>query len=197
MALPVVTNILVLLTLAGMSGRLEGQGAPSRHSRLLGLAAGVYATSDLGGPSLGVGAGAWFERQSGEHGATRWFLGGMRTITTRDDAFGCPLGPDCPIAIFPDWLITSEFQTLWLASADTPVRFLAGFGLSVPIGGRENWGGAPRLHSTAGVRTVLRAGIEVGSTTRSTPRIQLTRSFYPTQVFSLKWVDAIVLLVPY
>jgi hypothetical protein len=78
-----------------------------------------------------------------------------------------------------------------------PLRVIAGAGITLPIGGRENWSGALAVDSSAGLRANLRAGLEVPlGRSRKAPRLQFTRSGFTRSIFSMNWLDAVFISFP-
>ncbi|MEP7345798.1 MAG: hypothetical protein ABI877_11040 [Gemmatimonadaceae bacterium] len=93
--------------------------------------------------------------------------------------------------------MSGEVMAVAAISRRIPMRVVAGAGITIPVGGRENWSGASAIDSSAGVRAGFRAGLEVPlGRSRSAPRFSFTRSGYTKSIFSMNWLDALFISFP-
>lgn len=192
---PLAAFVVACVTKASVVG---AQDTRRDTKVLVGLGGAVYATNDRGGSTMGLGASLGIERLISQRLTIRAVASGLRTVTTRDDAFGCPPAPaECSIAVFPEQLLSGELLGLVSPGGISFLKIVAGAGLTIPRGGRENWRGAPRVDSMAGTRATFRGGIELSlGRSPAAPRLLLTRSGYSKAIFSMDWLDGLSLVIP-
>lgn len=191
------SRAVLFLLLGMMAGSVDAQGRAPGSRWMLGIGASILATSDRNGPTMGLSGAIGLEKYLGPQVSARMVFEGTRTVRTRSGGFVCSATGDCPIPVFPDAMLSGELHGLVSLRQSLPVRLIGGAGITIPLGGRENWRGAHRADSSAGIRATLRGGLEIslGKRLRAS-RIQLTRSAYTKSIFSMDWLDALVILFP-
>lgn len=157
----------------------------------------ILQTSNRSGGMFGIGGGVGIERAISSSAALRASISAYRAVALGDNApVFCPVTP-CPASVFPDWLVVTELQGLLSLDRAQRVMVVVGAGVAFPVGGREKYRGAQRVDSTASARATLRVGVEWRMGGLSAPRLQLTRSAYTKSMFSLDWLDALAIVVPF
>ena len=199
MCLSLWNRRVALVGIVGVSApaAVAAQGLENRVRVVATLSGAILQTSNRAGGMFGIGGGLGIERAVSSSVAMRALITGYRAVAIGDNAFvSCPVTP-CPISVFPDWLVVGELQGLVSLDREQRWRMVGGAGVALPIGGREKYRGAPSVDSTASPRATLRAGLEWRMGGNAAPRIQLTRSAYTKSIFSLDWLDAFAIAVPF
>jgi hypothetical protein len=169
-------------------------------SRLRGVAsfsAAILRSDDRGGTGLSLGGGLGIERGVTQILSTRLVATAYRAMLWGNDVFvPCPPPGACSNSVFPNWLLVTELQGLF-GNREGRLKLLGGVGMTFPLGGHRAFLGTPPSDSSSTPRATLRAGVEWRLGGRSKPRLQLTRSAYTKSIFSLDWLDALGITVPF
>lgn len=188
----------ILFVLLACPVRADAQQVSSGSRMFMGLGIGIYRTRDIGGAGGGFGATLGVERAIASRLQLRGAVSVFKTYVDRDGAFACPPEPPCRIGVFHDELVSGDVQSVVQLHQALPLHVTGGLGITVPFGGHENWRGGPPADSAAGIRPNFRAGLEFAlGRSRTAPRLQLTRSGYTRSIYSLNWLDALFVLIPF
>ena len=173
------------------------QDVDGRIRAVASLSAAIMQADDRGGPGLALGGGFGIERPVTHAVTTRLLVTGYKATRWGNEVFvPCPPPTTCSNSVFPNWLLVTELQGLF-GNREGRLKLLGGVGMTIPLGGHREFLGTPPNDSSKAPRATLRAGIEWRLGGLSKPRLQLTRSAYTKSIFSLDWLDALGITVPF
>jgi hypothetical protein len=193
-----VTRVLgTLFVLSSVSGA-QGSGTGERAT-ILGVTGSGFIGPYDHETILGLGGLVGLEQKLSDGISFRALASLQRGISTSDNLNICrPDGLDgcLPAPLLPLWLSSFEANAVVTPLPKFPVRFVAGLGYAIAIDARETFRGARKTSLPAEGVFVIRRGLEItlGTSPRA-PRLQFTKAVFGSDLFSLKRVDALTLLM--
>lgn len=145
---------------------------------------------------LGIGGLVGLEQKLSDGISIRAFASVQRGISSDNVNICRPDGLDgCLEILLPFWLSSVEVNAVVTPFPKFPVRLVGGVGYAIATDARETRRGARKTSLPAEMGFVIRRGFEIplGRSPRA-PRLQFTRSAFPSDPYSLKRVDALTIL---
>ncbi len=184
----------ILLVVSGVSGAQES-GTRERVT-IIGATASGFISPYLHENNAAIGALVGLEQKLSDGISVRALASVQRAFSSDNIGICIPDGMDgCLEVLLPYWLSTVEANAL-VKPFPVPIRLVAGMGYAIGSDARGTRTGAPRNPSPAEAGFVIRRGLEIslGRSARA-PRLQYTHSDFRPDLFSLKRVEALTLLI--
>lgn len=196
-----ISRNVVYLTIVGLL-----QATPSiSHAQglqpvtvLVGVSLSGVRTRHPDGGILGAGALLGVERRLHQGASIRAIATADRNVFTSDDIALChPIPGGClPDAVFPTWLYGLRVEGSVTPRDNWPLRLVAGVGAIYATKFRENERNASYLALDSVLRASWRVGLELPlGASRRAPIVQLTRTGFGAEPYSVSAVDAVSIMI--